>query len=100
MPDKVQTFRLTGGEIVLVESTNVLVPTRERVADLPDIGGSFDAAWKRIEPAVKAVKDSLSKISPEGCEVKFGVKLSAEAGAIFTSGSAKANFEITLKWGK
>jgi hypothetical protein len=31
-------------------------------------------------------------------EVKFGLKMSAELGAIVASGTAEANYEITLKW--
>jgi hypothetical protein len=30
-------------------------------------------------------------------EVKFGLKMSAELGAIVASGTAEANYEITLK---
>jgi hypothetical protein len=31
-------------------------------------------------------------------EVKFGIKMSGELGAIIASGSGEVNYEITLKW--
>jgi hypothetical protein len=31
-------------------------------------------------------------------EVKFGLKLTAEAGAIFSSVGGEVSYEITLKW--
>ncbi len=31
-------------------------------------------------------------------EVKFGLKLTADAGAIFTSVGGEVSYEITLKW--
>jgi hypothetical protein len=33
-------------------------------------------------------------------EVKFGVKLSTQAGVILTSVGGEVNFEITVKWSK
>jgi hypothetical protein len=33
-------------------------------------------------------------------EVKFGVKMSAELGAVIASGNGEVNYEITLKWNR
>ncbi len=40
------------------------------------------------------------KDSPDEVEVKFGVKMTAEMGAVIASANVEGNYEITLKWKK
>lgn len=63
--------------------------------------GSFEQAIATMQPVVNAVIERLKKglITPaDEVEVKFGLSLSADLGAIFSSVGADVNFEITLKW--
>jgi hypothetical protein len=61
---------------------------------------TFESALARIKPAVRAIAASIHDVyhPADEVEVTFGIKLSAEAGAIITSTSTEANFEVKLKW--
>lgn len=48
-------------------------------------------------------KDAAKKISemdykPDEIQIKFGVKLTAEAGVVFAKAATEGNFEFTLTW--
>jgi hypothetical protein len=62
---------------------------------------TFEEALGRVQPVASTIisrfRDGLT-IPADEVEVKFGLKLSAEAGVIFTSVAGEVNFEITLKW--
>ena len=62
---------------------------------------SFDDMLKVVEPVTKKLVDrmrtGLTKDASE-VEVKFGLKLTADAGVVFASAGGEVNFEITLKW--
>lgn len=56
---------------------------------------------KAVEPAVEAAKAVLEKvkeISPDGAEVKFGVKVTGEANWVVAKAATEGSFEITLNW--
>lgn len=61
----------------------------------------FDDAFAIVEPVAKKVihrlKAGLSQETSE-VEVKFGLKLTAEAGVVFAAAGSEVNFEVTLKW--
>lgn len=61
---------------------------------------TFEEAIDKIKPAIASITNKFKELSPEEMEIKFGVKLSAEAGAILTSVGGEVNFEITVKWSK
>lgn len=60
-------------------------------------------ALDQVQPVANAIisrfKTGLTTPADE-VEVKFGLTLSADAGAIFTSVGGDVTFEITLKWSK
>ncbi|MBD2513870.1 hypothetical protein H6G93_02385 [Nostoc sp. FACHB-973] len=60
----------------------------------------FDEVLDQIQPVASAIITKLSQMNTpaDEVEVKFGIKLNAAAGAIFTSVGGEANYEITLKW--
>jgi hypothetical protein len=62
---------------------------------------SFEAAIDRITPvaakAIQRIRRGLTDPADE-VEVKFGIKLSIETGAIITSVGGEANFEVVMKW--
>ncbi|MBE8986395.1 CU044_2847 family protein [Nostoc sp. LEGE 12450] len=89
-------------EVDEAENSNSLV----RVAR-PDAGQivveakkKFDEVLDQIQPVASAIIIKLSQLNTpaDEVEVKFGIKLNAVAGAIFTSVGGEANYEITLKW--
>ena len=63
--------------------------------------GSFDAAIAKVRPVALAVVEQFANAvsGPTSVKVKFGLKFSAEAGAIIASAGSEANFEIEVKWG-
>ncbi|MFN5892579.1 MAG: CU044_2847 family protein [Dolichospermum sp.] len=44
------------------------------------------------------VVSKLKDITPNETEIKFGVKLTANAGIVFSSLGSELTFEITVKW--
>jgi hypothetical protein len=63
--------------------------------------GTFEQALDKVKPVANAVitrlKSGLTTPADE-VEVKFGFKLTADAGVLFTSVGSEASFEVTLKW--
>ena len=61
---------------------------------------TFEIALNNVKQAAEVIVDKLCSLAqrPEEISVEFGVKLSAEAGAIIAKGSTEANFKIGLKW--
>ncbi len=61
---------------------------------------SFEEALEQVKPAANAIITKLRSLSdtPDEVEVQFGLKLSAEAGAIVASAGIEANYTVTLKW--
>lgn len=93
-------------EVEEIEADRAGDSTTERVA-LP--GGqvmveqaqqTFERALDSLQPATTAIIRKLKGINTPADEVqvKFGIKLSADAGAIFTTVGGEVNFEVTLKW--
>lgn len=61
---------------------------------------SFEQALHKIKPVARGIIKELRSLQEpvNEVEVKFGVKMSAEAGAVIASASVEANYEVTLKW--
>ena len=61
---------------------------------------TFETALGSVRSAAEAMLAKLSDLSepPDEVTVKFGVTLSAQAGAVIASTDAAANFAVTLKW--
>ena len=101
---------MTLAEFTLDDGTTILidVPTVEdegdfdRASKTGDLAikarQSFSEALDGVRPVAQAVRNKLRGLDTDEVEVKFGLKLSADAGAIFTSLGGEASFEITLKW--
>ena len=98
-------FSLENGSKFLVEVEEpenttvgrVALPSGRMVAEAKQ---TFEDAIDQIKPVISSLSAKLKDLSPEEMQVKFGVKLSAEAGAILTSVGGEVNFEITVKWTK
>jgi hypothetical protein len=59
---------------------------------------SVEQALDQVGPAIDAVLGRLRALSPAEVTVKFGIVLSAEAGAIIAKGGADVHFTATLTW--
>ena len=61
---------------------------------------SFEAALDRIRPAASTIIKKLRGLHdpPDEVEVEFGLKMSAEAGAVVAAAGAEANYKVTLTW--
>jgi len=98
-------FTLENGGKFLVEVEEPEDTAIERVA-LPsgrmiaEARQTFEEAIKQIKPVVATITDQFKDLNTKEMEVKFGIKLSAEAGVILTSVGGEVTFEITVKWSK
>jgi len=59
---------------------------------------TLEDALSRLKPMAKAIVHQFDELAPDEVEVEFGVKLSAEAGAILAAAGAEANYNIKLVW--
>lgn len=101
-------FKLEDGTPFLVEIEEPNSSAIERVA-LTETSEMVYKAKKNLNEALDVVTPVASAVvsklkagltTPANeVEVKFGLKLSAEAGVVFTSVGSEVTFEVTLKWG-
>ena len=103
-------FPLEGNDSILVEIDEL--PTHEveegLVANYPgqqvvvQARTSFAEAMDKIKPIAANIIGKVRELkdSPDEVEVKFGLKMTAEMGAIIASANVEGNYEITLKWKK
>lgn len=63
---------------------------------------TFESAIEKIKPTTEIIINKLRGLSsaPDKLSVEFGLKMSAEAGALIAAASAEANYKITLTWNK
>ncbi len=61
---------------------------------------TFEEALEKVKPVASTIISRLRDLNTpaDEVEVKFGLKLTADAGAIFTSVGGEVSYEITLKW--
>lgn len=96
-------FSLDDGTTFLVEVEEPASPAIERVA-IPSgqlvlkAGKSFEASLQEVKRVAGTIVANLRDLGPSEAEVKFGLKMTADAGAIFTSMGGEVNFEVTVKW--
>ena len=63
---------------------------------------SFEGALESVRPALERTANILKNLAtaPAEFELEFGIKLSADAGAIFTKVGGEANFKVKATWKK
>ena len=96
-------FSLEGGGTVLVE-----VDALEEPGPIPAARGevvqrahkTFEEALEVVRPMAQVILDKLHALHdpPDEVQVEFGLKMSAEAGALIAAASAEANYRVTLTW--
>jgi hypothetical protein len=81
-----------GGLVMASRSDGIIVKAHE----------TLEKSMEKVKPAAQLVIQQLRKLhdAPDEVQVTFGLKLSAEAGAVLASGGVEANYTVTLKWVK
>ncbi|WWQ68970.1 CU044_2847 family protein [Streptomyces sp. Q6] len=59
---------------------------------------ALDSVRSAAQSALRVLRDG--PLSPDGVEIEFGVKLSAEAGAFITKGTAEGHLVVKLSWSR
>lgn len=97
-------FPLEDGDSILIEVDAPPKPIDGRIGIADDMtrkaNKSFESAMDKIKPVANTIIKKVRSMNEpaDEVEVKFGIKLTAEMGAIIASGEAEVNYEITLKW--
>jgi hypothetical protein len=98
-------FSLEDGGSIIVEVEDLqresgLAPAARSNEVVTKVSQTFEAAIERLKPAAGAIIAKVRSLNdpPNEIEVEFGLKLSAEAGAVLAVASTEANYKVTLKW--
>jgi len=95
-------------EYTLPDKSTILIeveePTTTDVEEVAKFGidpakKTFSDALDTLKPMIHVIKDKISGLTDpaDEVEVKFGVKLTGQLGAVITVGG-EASYEITLRW--
>jgi hypothetical protein len=101
--NKVIEFELPDGSSIFVEAD---VPSDDpRVGLNPKAVAvkaqqTFEEALSNVQPIASMIISKLKGLNEpaDEVEVKFGLKMTAQAGAIIALTGGEVNYEITLKW--
>jgi hypothetical protein len=101
-------FPLSGGGVVVVETDTADLASRRVMrgngaeATIATANATFESALKTVRAAAEGILNQLRSLAepPDEVAVEFGVKLSAETGAVIAKASTEANFKINLSWKK
>lgn len=97
-------FPLEEGGFIWVEvntaETQGLVPASRGSEVSQEARQTFEAALEKVRPAAQAIIGKLRALHdpPDEVTIEFGLKMSAEAGAIIAAAGAEANYKVTLTW--
>lgn len=96
-------YEVEGGRTVIIEveeAARGFVPAARPGELTVKAAKSFEEAMETIRPITEKLVAKLHDMteSPDQIGVEFGLKLGFEAGAVIASGSAEANFKVSLTW--
>ncbi|MER6683406.1 CU044_2847 family protein [Streptomyces olivaceoviridis] len=101
--DELVEFRTEDGALVVVEgaagarSGARLVSRGEGPAQAArTFEGALDGVRAAAASALRVFRDG--SLCPDAVEIEFGVRLSAEAGAVIAKGSAEGHLVVKLSW--
>ncbi|MCE7051004.1 CU044_2847 family protein [Streptomyces purpurascens] len=100
--DGLVEFRTGDGAVVAVEGVEERSGSRlvsrgdGAVQATRTFEGALDGVRAAAESALRVFRDGSLK--PDGVEIEFGVKLSAEAGAFIAKGTAEGHLVVKLSW--
>jgi hypothetical protein len=72
--------------------------SRRGQATVAKLDESLDEALASARPAAEAVIATFQAMTPDELNVEFGLRLDAEAGAVFAKAGVGAHFTVSLKW--
>jgi Trypsin-co-occurring domain 1 len=101
-------FPLNGGGVLVVEVDPADTSIRRVMrggtpeAAIATANATFESALQTVRCAAEGILHQLRSLAepPDEVAVEFGVKMSAETGAIIAKASTEANFKINLTWKK
>ncbi|MEC3982645.1 CU044_2847 family protein [Amycolatopsis sp. H20-H5] len=100
--DDLTKFALEDGGSVIIEVEAPAGMTRVSRRDdlVDDTKASFERALTNVRDAASAALGQFQSMTrkPDEVEIKFGVKLTAEAGAVIAKTGLEGQFEVKLKW--
>jgi hypothetical protein len=73
------------------------VSRRGRMA-VVELENSLEDALAPARPAAQAVLEAFRELAPGEVVVDFGIRIDAEAGAVFAKAGVGAHFNVTLRW--
>lgn len=98
-------FPLEDGNILVIEADwpkaeGGIVPAARPDEIAVKAVQTFEAALEKVKPAATAIIDKLRSLAdaPDEVSVEFGLKMSAEAGAVVAAVGTEANYKVILKW--
>jgi len=102
-PDGTEATATTGGTEVIVElegMSGVRAVARSPEQLARDSAEALDRAMATIREMARKTKASIDGLvsKPDELEITFGVKLTAEAGAIVTKVGGEATLQVKLAW--
>jgi hypothetical protein len=59
---------------------------------------SLEEALAKLRPSLERVVHLFRELSPDECEVEFGLKIGGETGIIIARGTAEVNFIVRMNW--
>ena len=72
--------------------------SRRGQATVARLDSSLDEALASARPAAEAVIATFQALTPDELSVEFGLRLDAEAGAVFAKAGVGVHFTVTVKW--
>ncbi len=103
---RIVEFALEDGDCMLVEidepEQGGLVKASRAEGVIAKAQQTLEKSLDKVQPAAEYLLHQLRKLhdSPSEIQVAFGLKLSAEVGAVLAAASAEANYTVTLTWTK
>ncbi|MGW2489190.1 CU044_2847 family protein [Streptomyces sp. NPDC001606] len=100
--DKLVQFETEDGAQVVVEGVSVLPGARlvsrgdGPVQAARTFEGALDGVRGAAAAALRVFRDG--SLRPDAVEIEFGVRLSAEAGAVIAKGSTEGHLVVKLSW--
>jgi hypothetical protein len=92
-----------GGDTISIEVdevTGAVVRGAGSTAFLDKSAQTFEAVVASVRPVALALVQQFANLGSgtNSIRVKFGIKISAAAGAIIASAGSEANFEVEINW--
>ncbi|MEV0171321.1 CU044_2847 family protein [Streptomyces sp. NPDC050803] len=94
-------FKTEDGTVIAVEAAEEASGSRLVSRDgTLQAARTFESALAGVRSAAEAALRTFrdGALQPDGVEIEFGVKLSAETGAIIAKGAAEGHLTVKLTW--